>query len=309
MSRLAIIEPKTLMGEAVREIVASEPGRWDAIELFTTDPEEVGAVAEIAGRAAIVQSPEDDALGAFDIVLVCDREIGPEILGAVTDSARVIFIDPETPIEDAIPGVAGINDEQTASANRVASPTAGVLMLANLLAPLRSLERIEISAHVLQPASARGKAGFDELFAQTRAILSMGDERPEELFGTQLAFNLLPWAGTSATLGPQLEALLGSTIQARVHLSQAGVFHCCSAGIFLAAAPDPGATQLQDLMLENPLVEMAEHPDLLGPVAAAATDRILIGEPTPSSAGAYWLWSCADNLTLSANNALALARN
>ena len=82
MSRLAIVEPKTLMGEAVREAIASRASSWDQIELFSTDSEEVGAVTEVAGRAAIVQSLEDDTLDAFGTVLFCapgNRSRGLEI--------------------------------------------------------------------------------------------------------------------------------------------------------------------------------------------------------------------------------------
>lgn len=308
MSRLAIVEPKTLMGEAVREAIASRASSWDQIELFSTDSEEVGAVTEVAGRAAIVQSLEDDTLDDFGTVLFCARETDLAVSRSVPSHCQAIFIDPETPLDEAVPVVAGINSEQLAESTRIVSPAPGVLLLAHLLAPLRDLGDLEVVAHVLQPASAHGKAGLDELFEQSRAILSMSDQRPEELFGTQLAFNLLPWAGSSAPLGSHLQTILGTAWQAHIHLSQAGVFHCCSAGIFLIVDNDPGAAELQDLLLENPLVERPENPELLGPVAAATADKILIGEPTSSPPRGYWLWSCMDNLAFSANNALALAQ-
>ena len=308
MSRLAIIEPKTLMGEAVREAIASRASVWDQIELFTTDSEEVGRVTEVADRAAIVQSLEDDTLDAFDAVLFCHREIDLGVWKSVPGHCQAIFIDPETPLADAVPAVAGINSEHLAGSTRLVSPAPGVLLLAHLLAPLRELGDLEVIAHVLQPASVHDKAGLDELFGQTRAILSMSDQRPEEVFGTQLAFNLLPWPGSSAPLSSHLQTILGTTWEARIHLSQAGVFHCCSAGIFLSVENDPGAAELQDLLLENPLVERPENPELLGPVAAATKDKILIGELTSSPVKGYWLWSCMDNLAFSASNALALAQ-
>lgn len=308
MSRLAIVEPKTLMGEAVRHSVNSQSNAWDQIELYTTDLEEVGAVTEVAGQAAIVQSLEGDTLDAFDTVLFCHREVDLDLWRSVPGHCTAISIDPDTPLDDAVPTVAGINSEQLTGATRLVSPAPGVLLLAHLLAPLRALGDLEVVAHVLQPASAHGKAGLDGLFEQARAILSMSDQRPDDLFGTQLAFNLLPWAGSSAPLSSQLETILGADLEARIHLSQAGVFHCCSAAIFLGVAKDPGAAGLQELLLESPLVERPENPELVGPVAAATADKILIGEITPSPVKGYWLWSCMDNLTFSASNALSLAR-
>jgi len=308
MSRIAIIEPKTLLGEAVRDGLAESSSTADEIELFTLDSEAVGAVSEVAGRAAIVQALEDDSLDTFDTALFCDQEIDLDTLRKVPDSCRSILIDPYLSIDDAVPLVAGVNSSDFADAARVVSPPPALLLLAHLLFPLRELGPLEIVAHVLQPASARGQAALDELFAQTRAILSMSDERPEELFGTQMAFNLLPWSVSTATLGRQLEAIVGNEVQAQILLSQAAVFHCCTAAVFLRPAAETELTRVQDLLRDQPLIEVAETPELLGPVTAAASDKILVGEITPNTRNGYWLWCCADNLTLSAANALALAK-
>jgi aspartate-semialdehyde dehydrogenase len=180
-------------------------------------------------------------------------------------------------------------------------------MLAHLLASLEDVAPLEVAAHVLQPASARGKGGLDELFDQTRAILSMTDERPEERFGTQLAFNLLPWNASTPALGSQLEAVLPWELDARVQLSQAGVFHGCTAGVFLKTSTPLESSALTDRLLDRPLVEAAPAPEYLGPVVAASHDKILVGAVTTTGGRGHWLWCCADNLSLSAGNAVALA--
>lgn len=308
MSGLAIVEPKSLVGEAVRDAVTSGADTWDRVELFTTDAEEVGAVTEVAGRAALVQALESEPLEAFDVVLFCGSQAPLDILESLPQGCRSIVIDPQTPVEGAVPIVAGVNGGEIAGIPRVLSPAPAVLLLSQVLAPLRPLGALEVVAHVLQPASARGKAGLDELFGQTRSILSMTEERPEDVFGAQLAFNLLPWEGSSSTLAENLETIVGGELEVRIHLSQAGVFHCCSAVIFLSTEEDLGAENLHARLLENPLIERAEHPGLLGPVAAATARKILIGEITPSTGRRYCLWCCMDNLTASADNALSLAR-
>lgn len=308
MSRLAIVEPRTLVGEAIRDGLASSTETWDEIELFTTDEEEAGGVTEVAGRAALVQALQDDALAGFDVVLFCGQEVQQDVLDSLPASCRTIFVDPDSPVDGSIPIVAGINGDEVSEALRVLSPPPAVLLLSHLLAPLRGLGGLEVVAHVLQPASARGKAGLDELFEQSRSIIAMSEERPADIFGTQLAFNLLPWAGSSSALAGQLETILGGDLEARIHLSQAGVFHCCSAGIFLNTANDPGAVELQELLLESPLIERAEDPESLGPVSAATQSKILIGDVAASPVKGYWVWSCVDNLAVSAANALSLAR-
>jgi aspartate-semialdehyde dehydrogenase len=309
VSRLAIVEPKTLMGEAVRDGVASPAGIWDEVELFTTDEEEVGGVTEAAGRAALVQALQEDALDAFDVVLFCGQEIHQDVLDTLPATCRAIFVDPASPVDGAVPVVAGINSEEISAAPRVLSPAPAVILLSHLLAPLRRLGSLEVVAHILQPASARGKAGVDELFEQTRSILTMSEDRPEDVFGTQLAFNLLPWGGASNPLAAQLETILGTDLEVRIQLSQAGVFHCCSAGIFLSTAQDPGAAELQEILLESPLIERAEDPEHLGPVSAATQGKILISDIAPSPVKGYWIWSSMDNLAACADNALSLARS
>ncbi len=308
MSRLAILEPKSLVGEAIREALSTRTEPWDDIELFTEQESEVGSVTEIAGRAALVQSLEDDALHGFDAVLVCGQETSPGLLDSVPAGCRAILVDSEL-TEGYAPAVSGINDTDLTGIDRLRSPAPGVLLLAHLLSPLRDRGSMSITAHVLQPASARGKEGMDELFAQTRSILAMSEDRPQEVFGSQLAFNLLPWHGVALAPAQDLQTVLGSSVEASVQVTQAGVFHGCTAAVFLLPSFSLEAEDLLQTLVENPLVEEAESPDQLGPVAAATSDKILIGEPSASTGGGLWLWACMDNLVASARNALDLARS
>lgn len=308
MTRLALVEPKTLLGEAVRDSIGGETSPWDQIELFALDAEEVGAVTEVGGRAAIVQALEEDTFDSFDTVVFCDPETAPATVRSVPDRCTAIVIDPSEPLANAVAVVAGVNDDDASGSGVLVSPSPVVIMLAHLLSPLRGVATVQVTAHGLQPASARGKGGLDELFDQTRAILSMSDERPDSEFGTQLAFNLLPWRGTSAQLGQQLDTILGNDFESHIQLSQAGVFHGCCASIFLDTADSLSPDRLRDRLQDHPLVELSEVPELLGPVAASTTDRILVGEIVEPPGRGLWLWCCADNLTLSAVNAMALAR-
>lgn len=307
MSRLALIDPTTLTGEALRELIAAQADRWDQIELFTTDEEEVGAVTEVAGRAALVQDLDPEILTTLDVALFCGHEIPADVLSAQPGDRRWIFVDPEYPVPGATAIVAGLNEDEGRTADRLVSPAPAVLLVSHLLAPLRRFGSLEAVAHVLLPASARGKAALDELFEQTRSILSMSEERPETIFGTQLSFNLLPWNGVSPDVDGQLEAILGPDVVARVHLSQAGVFHGCSGGVFVRTSPDVGANELEDALGASPWIERSEESERLGPVSAATSRAILISGVKPSPRGGYWFWSCMDNLTASAQNALSLA--
>jgi aspartate-semialdehyde dehydrogenase len=308
VTRLAIIERHSLIGEAIRDALGTTPGAWDQIDLLTADPEGVGGVTEVAGEAALVQALDPEDLANTDVALFCGSELDDATLELLAPTTRAIFVTSPEPIAGAIPVVAGINLEEIAGTNRILSPDPAVIMLSHLLAPLGICGKITVVAHVLAPASTHDQAGIDELFDQTRAILSLSEERPEAVFGTQLAFNLIPWQGTRNDLAGELSTVLQSELRAQIHTSQAGVFHCCSVGFYLDLEKDPGLDEVQALLNDDPLVETHPQPDYLGPVAAAASDKILLGQIVSSPTHGYWVWAVMDNLTGAANNALAIAR-
>ncbi len=308
MTRLAIVEPRTLVGEAIREALAASGDTWETVDLLSVDPEEVGGVTEAAGQASLIRALDAASLAQADVVLFCGPETDPRVMDALPAGSRAIFVSPVEPLNDATAIVDGVNLQEATAAERILSPSGAVIILAHTLAPLADLGRLEIVAHVLEPASNRDRVGLDELFDQTRAILSLSEDRPDEVFGAQLAFNILPWGGAPRDLAQDLSSILPFPLDAQVHRSQAGVFHCCTVGAYLRLEKDPGLDELRALVSQDPLVEIYDRPELLGPVAAAATEKILLGPISASPSRGYWIWMVMDNLTASANNALAIAR-
>ena len=307
MTRLALIEPRTLIGEAVRNALTQRRFPHASIDLLTCTEEEVGAVTEVAGGAALVQAFDAALVAAADVAIFCRPAVSESALADLEPTTRSVLIQPESVGADWTVAVAGISDPAVLAGNRLISPSPAVLLLAHLLAPLRDRAPIEVVAHVLQPASTHDQTGLDDLFQQTRSILSMSGSQAETVFGHQLAFNLLPWRGTDPDPAADLSALLGEGIRVYIHSSQAGVFHGLSAAISLKIAIDPGPEELRGVLLDQPLFEPAAEIDGLGPVSAASSDKILLGEIRPAPPDRYWIWCAVDNLSLSAHNALALA--
>ena len=89
----------------------------------------------------------------------------------------------------------------------LACPSPATVALALVLDPLHAaagVRRVVVSTY--QAASGIGRAGIDELSAQSRAIFT-GDEMDPDLFPHRLAFNLIPHTDAFETEG----ALAGST--------------------------------------------------------------------------------------------------
>ena len=309
MTRLAICHPETLLGKELRDTLgrrAAGPD-WEEIRLVTSDSEQVGALTEIGGAAAIVQAYDGTELAEFDIVFFCGKiAVNRPLLAALPSGVRAVVLSTDAELGDGEPVVSGVNAPTGASV--ILSPHPAVVLLAHLLRPLASLEPVEAVATVVLPASLHEEAGIDELFAQARTIVTMTARKPSRLFGAQLAFNLLPAAADQVRPLPGLlTQVLGTAPTLRLDLLQAGVFHCLSVSLFVRCREELTPAATRRLFRNAPLVRFATVATRLGPVQAAASEHVLVGQLRRSADG-LWLWAAMDNLTRGgALNALDIA--
>ena len=180
----------------------------------------------------------------------------------------------------------------------------------------RRLGEVRLTATVLEPASQSGAAGVDELHQQTVGLLSF-QEVPKESFGTQVAFSLLfergeevkvSLAAVKGTMREHLALLLGSAAAQKVSLAlvQAPVFH----GYTISVAVDlssPATAEGMRRVLHGGVVQ-AELDTVVSNQAATETGDVLVQvEETTGAVTQHWVGMAADNLRLSARNALACA--
>jgi aspartate-semialdehyde dehydrogenase len=309
LTTLAIVRPTTLLGKELREGLDKRRGLGDELRLLTTDDEEVGALTEARGAAALVQRADADSLDGVDLAFFCGPiEANRPLLDQLPSETTAIVLSPDATRGDGVPVVAGVNLDEAAVGQVLISPHPGAIALAHLLFPLRRLGLESASATLVQPVSMREETALHELFEQTRRILSFSEQRPGT-FGKQLAFNLLP-AQPAAHLTGQLEALLGDQLELTAQVVQGGVFHGFALSVYVRFAADPGLPAVREALRRQPHVELARKPELLGPIDAAGKGEVLVGriEPEPRRPGGYWLWAAMDNLTRGgALNALEIA--
>jgi len=171
-------------------------------------------------------------------------------------------------------------------------------------------------ATVLEPATEHGRAAMDELHQQTISLLSF-QSLPKETYDAQVAFNLVPVLGEEAKVDlPGTEARIrrhyallsgGKLPEVNVQLIHAPVFH--GYGISL------GVELEQPVSLEE--IEAAltgEHVDVVlgdddapSNLSTAGEEDIMVRVRGDESGQRFWLWAAADNLKLSALNAVACA--
>jgi aspartate-semialdehyde dehydrogenase len=304
MSRiLAIVEATTLLGKEVRDTLVGKPGLWREIRLLTTRDDEVGALTEVAGAAALVQRADADGLSGVDLVFCCGTdEEARQVLAVLPPAATAVVLATDLKDYAAIAGqpvVAGVNFSNSRHGRVLLSPHPAVIVLAHLLHPLRGLGIEEAVATVIQPASMHGDPGIDELFEQTRQIIAMTQRRPTPVFGAQLAFNLLPTPASVTPLSKQLHEVLAGDPPASLQLLQGGVFHSLAASVYVRFANPTDAKSLRRTLGQQAHLELAKKPGHLGPIDAAAHEKVLVGavQEEPSTPGGFWLWAVMDNLT------------
>jgi aspartate-semialdehyde dehydrogenase len=197
------------------------------------------------------------------------------------------------------------------------SPAAGAILLAHLLAPLRTFGLVGATATLLEPASTRGEPALHELFEQTKALLTFSAQPEPKVLGSQWAFNLgAASADDDANLRRQLRQLLATRSDDDLDLSvntlHAGVFHGMSASLTLEFDAPVEVESLRDAWQADAAIELADEPERLGPVDAAQSEKLLVGDVRvdPNHPRRAWVWATMDNLTRGgAINAIEIAES
>jgi len=308
LSVVAIVHPVNLLGKELQETLEHHAGRWPEIRLLSTLDEEIGTLTEVHRAAAIVNRYEPESLEGVDVAFFCGpMEANRPLLAELPAGTTAVVLSLDAAAEDGTPIVAGVNTVAASAGRVLLSPHPAAILLAHLLHPLRTFAPEEAVATVILPASVRENAGLEELFEQTRNIVALTKRISLPVFGTQLAFNLLPSGLPPDSVAAELRAVVQEPLIA-LQLLQGGVFHSVSGSLYVRCASQPTLQAFRKALGENPVLKAAEKPRLLGPVDAAASDKVFLGPVRKEEAGGFWLWAVMDNLTRGgALNAIEIA--
>jgi aspartate-semialdehyde dehydrogenase len=202
----------------------------------------------------------------------------------------------------------------------IAHPAASALAM--VLLPLQTAGEVKrVVAHVFEPVSERGRKGISELQEQTVGLLSFKPV-PKDVFDEQVSFNLLSAYGEAAPeplqdvelrLERHLASLLersGGVAMPSVRLVQAPVFHGHTFSLWVQfggpVEPNAVAQALASTHVEVRQGE-GEPPTVIG---QAGQSGVTVGaiHADRNDGHAVWIWMVADNLRITAENAVMLAR-
>ena len=321
---VALVGGESLLGREVRDVI-EESRLGLLLKLVAAPGEQEGKLTDAAGEPAVIAKLDRESFeGLTAIVLACAPEAARQIAAFGVAGA---LIDLSYGLEDKAQArlrapLVEAHDFRVAhdAIQSIAHPASIALaLLLNRIHPVFPIERSVVQ--VFEPASERGRAGIDEMQEQAVSLLSF-KPLPKAVYDAQVSYVLLPRVGAEAPvqldevesrIERHLATLLANGSGAPVpslRLVQAPVFHGYSFSLWIEFRERPSVAALEQLLDESP-IEMfggdAEPPNNVGVAgqSGVAVGAISLDRNDPR---ALWLWMAADNLKLTAENALQVVQ-
>lgn len=312
--RVAVVGAGTLKGKELGELLPESPLPAD-VKLLDDD-ESLGQLEAVGEEVTFVQSVTAGRFENVDVAFFASEAEFTRNHWQMARAAGSAIVDLSYALDDLpdsrlrAPWIErelreGPPAELEPAPVVVAHPAAIVIAL--LLLRAAGAGKIRVAAvSVFEPASERGRRGMDELHEQTVNLLSF-QKLPTEVFGAQVAFNLLAHYGQeSRTTLESVEArildhfrrMVGGRVPVpSLMLLQAPIFH---GHIFSMYLEMEQVIALGDLgsKLAGEHVTVARLPeDSPSNVSAAGQDQVqLLLRRDPEHKNAFWIWAAADNL-------------
>jgi aspartate-semialdehyde dehydrogenase len=318
--RGAIVGASTLLGkELAEELSATTAAVWDITLLAAEDK---GVTITAAGdEATLIQPIAADSFVGVDTVFFAGEgatalqfwKAAQAAGAAIVDLTGALEAQPNVQVLSPLVGD-GLKTHLATTAAVSAHPAA--IMLALVSNKLRATGLDRLAATVLQPASELGNAGVEEVHQQTVSLLSFKPLQ-KNIYDAQVAFNLIASLGASskASLQSTSDKILRHTKlltsaaadSVTLQLLQAPVFHGYTASVFLELAQDLDEDVLRKTLIGNHS-QFLEDEFPSNEMAAGKGEILLrVTKAEARKGSAFWLWMAADNLRLSARNAVACA--
>ena len=333
MSTVALVGSDTLLGREIRDIVATSDGDL-SLRLVADTDEAAGALTRVGDEPAVVGGLTAVSLvGARAVFLAGSAEASRKALELAADETEMTIIDLTGAAEDRpdarlrAPLVESNEDADEAdyesAVQVIAHPAA--IALALFLRRLHSIEPVRASViQIFAPASEHGTEGVEELQGQTVSLLSF-KKLPHAVFDTQLSFSMLAKYGEEAKVALEetelrIERHLASLLalpgagegvpMPSLRLIQAPVFHGYSFGAWVEFESDPNLDTLESGLVTASIEVRGSEFEAPTNVGQAGQSGIAVGAISPdrNRPEACWFWLAADNLRLTAENGVAVAR-
>jgi aspartate-semialdehyde dehydrogenase len=327
--RIGIVGATSLVGKELSDELQDSLLAASDFVLLDDEEEATGVVAAVGEEVSFVQRIEASSFARMDFVFFAGDAASTKRHWPAAQKAGASGIDLTYALEEekGVPVRAPFvsdamrkrSDGQPTletSAVVVAHPAA--VMLALIATRLQSSFEVKsFAAVVMEPASQYGREAMDELHQQTVNLLSFKD-LPREQYDAQVAFNLVPSLGEDAKVTLETSqdrirrhyGLIGTGLPSlELQLVQAPAFHGYVASILVEVGQVCDAALIEKALAGEAIDVIAEDSDPPSNLSAAGQEDVMVRVRSAAGEGVasarFWLWVAADNLKLSALNAIS----
>ena len=331
--RIAIVGAASIRGKQLNEAL-SESSFGASEFVLMDDQEALGKLEAVGDEITFIQPITATSFAGIDFTFFCGAAELTRRHWQAAQSAGSSIIDLSAGLESE-PGVlvaapwvreamgeAALSSAPSLNTPAIVSAQPAALVLALLLERMQRVGALRhVSATVLEPASEYGRAALDELHQQTVTLLSF-QTVPLAVYDVQVAFNTVAAFGESAKISladseahvRRHYALLsgGRLPQLSLQLIHVPVFHGHTFSIALEYERSVTFEQVEKV-LSAPHIELilgeTDAPGNLNSIGDQDVSvRVRFDEQGVVRSSRVWLWASADNLELSALNAVECAQ-
>ncbi len=328
MYRIAIVGATTLKGRDLKDVL--EERNFPALEVKLLDDDEAaGQLDAVGDEPTFIQNIRPERFEKIDFVFFAgDQETTLKNWSAARNAGSAVIdlsyaLESEAGLQVRSPWVAlaldaAIPVDLETTAVVAAHPAAVVLALL-LVRAQKTGEVRQANATIFEPVSENGKLGMDELHQQTLNLLGFKPV-PQNIYGGQIAFNLITRYGEDSTLSLQQterriashfkKITAGRTVAPAVKLVQAPVFHSYTFSIYLEMVGETSAEKIEQALGGEHVALTGAGPHLVGDertgespsnLTAAGSNEILVSvQQDLENKKGFWLWAAADNFKIAA---------
>ena len=331
--RIGIVGAASLAGKELSDELAESLLATSNVVLLDDEDEAAGQVTTAGEDPAFIQRIEAESFERMDFVFFAgDAEItkrhwqearraGASIVDltyALEMERDVLVLSPW--VSEALGERARGREPDLRTPAVVAAHPAAVMLGMTAARLSAQMEVASLAATVMEPASEHGRAAMDEMHQQTVSLLSF-QSLPREQYDAQVSFNLLPALGDGAKvrLGPTERRIRseyagfsnGALPPLALQMVQAPVFHGYVVSGLVELKKAATVEEVESALAGDHIDVVSVDSEPPSNLSAAGQEDIMVrvmGDFEGAERGTrFWLWLAADNLKLSALNAIACA--
>jgi aspartate-semialdehyde dehydrogenase len=323
--KVAVVGAASLKGKEIKDILSER--NFPATDIRLLDDEEsMGQVDSVGDEPTFIQSVLPDQFTGVDFAFFASDAAFTAKSWTMAQNASSEIIDLSYALEsqpNAQLRAPWIDRElgrdfskQLASVPVVLAHPAAVALALIFLRLKKAGNVRHANATILEPASEHGRKGMDELHDQTVNLLSF-QQMPTAVFGTQIAFNMIPEYGEGISptiasiqerIGRHFRALVGD--QAAVPslmLVQGPVFHGYAFSVYIELDSPMSVGHIENALVGDHVQVLRADESPSNVNVAGATDVQVSVRPDTQHPNGFWIWAAADNLRITATLAVECA--